>query len=649
MPGGSSAAKEEPTKMSSPPPLLGAAGGAEGGTGKDDHIDGPVMEPPQVSPAPAPVAEGAHPWEKYSLLVRIFTAHNRWSLKSHAWVEDLLKDFFQLILGINLSVTLLSPTECLIFCGNCTQGQGMSWDESLHYAHQLMGIHPWTGYMIEVTAHQQTLKEARHEMQVVREFTHERTKQRIAHLNALAMAPAVRAQPATPQRSPQGQGMTRWADRFFVQQQLREMNFNEPTFAQPESPEREQFDSAWEDVEEEEGSATSALDAEPDASMGEETEASGCSPRVPSAEKHRQRNHAMWRERTRAHREFRGPKNKRLSFPLFRETTKEDAIPYRDWHSKIEDALQRGHDVAKVKEAMFASLEGMARDNAKMIDEKGDLHITSILDGLDSLYGVSMTFQSLNAALYGLQQKPMESAHAYYNRMVQIMVILREHHGNHYRLGELARMSKDCFYVGLLPENRPMVVHLKDQPHTTPLDLLRALLEQEENDALTRTQYPPSTSAKSTHPPKPAERYHRQLPADKRNDGYTVCPAQLDTTPAEVVPKIDPPPLGDTVDALEMWYNDGLIIGLRQAAEISEHKSGRCFNCQKEGHRWCQCKETLSQELHQLSYWQDREQEERKKKALNPRGGLGMKGGHAPTLSAGISPAPPQAPGAPSQ
>ena len=79
----------------------------------------------------------------------------------------------------------------------------MSWDESLHYAYQLTGVHPWTGYMIEVVAHQQTLKEARHEMQVVREFTHERTKQRITHLNALAMVPAAKAQPAMPQRSPQ--------------------------------------------------------------------------------------------------------------------------------------------------------------------------------------------------------------------------------------------------------------------------------------------------------------------------------------------------------------------------------------------------------------------------------------------------------------
>ena len=193
---------------------------------------------------------------------------------------------------------------------------------------------------------------------------------------------------------------------------------------------------------------------------------------------------------------------------MFRETTKEDAISYWDWHSKIEDALEQGHDPAKVKEVMFASLEGMAKDNAKMIDENGDLHVTRILDGLDSLYGVSMMFQSLNATLCGLQQRPMESACAYYNRMAQITVILREHHGNRYRLGELARMSKGCFYAGLLPENCPMVVHLKDQPHTTPLDLLRALLEQEENDALTRTHYPPSTSSRLSHPQKLTERYH---------------------------------------------------------------------------------------------------------------------------------------------
>ena len=134
------------------------------------------------------------------------------------------------------------------------------------------------------------------------------------HLNALAMVPAARAQPATPQRSPWGRGMTRWADRFFMQQQLREMNFDEPAFAQcptllgtqPESPECKQFDSAREDVEEEEGGATSALDAEPDASMGKETEASRHSPQAPSAERCHRRKCTMRRECTRAVENFKG-------------------------------------------------------------------------------------------------------------------------------------------------------------------------------------------------------------------------------------------------------------------------------------------------------------------------------------------------------
>ena len=155
MPGRSSAT-EEPDRSGPPSSLLGVTGG----TGQDDQATDPTTGSQLVSPASTTVAEGAHRREKYSLLVHIFTARGRRSLEPHALVEDLLKDFFQSILGINLSVILLSPTECLIFCGNHAQGQGMSWDESLQYANQLTGIHPWTGYMIEVVAYQQTLKQA---------------------------------------------------------------------------------------------------------------------------------------------------------------------------------------------------------------------------------------------------------------------------------------------------------------------------------------------------------------------------------------------------------------------------------------------------------------------------------------------------------
>ena len=73
MPGGSSAMKEEPAKVGPPPSLLGAAGGA----GQDNHIVDPTMGSLIVSPATTTVAEGVCQQEKYSLLVRIFTARER--------------------------------------------------------------------------------------------------------------------------------------------------------------------------------------------------------------------------------------------------------------------------------------------------------------------------------------------------------------------------------------------------------------------------------------------------------------------------------------------------------------------------------------------------------------------------------------------
>ena len=79
-----------------------------------------------------------------------------------------------------------------------------------------------------------------------------------------------------------------------MQQQLKELNLDEPAFmhhpallgTRPETPEHKQFDSTHEDAEEDEGDATSILDAELDVSMGEETDATGHPAHTPSAERH---------------------------------------------------------------------------------------------------------------------------------------------------------------------------------------------------------------------------------------------------------------------------------------------------------------------------------------------------------------------------
>ena len=184
-------------------------------------------------------------------------------------------------------------------------------------------------------------------------------------------------------------------------------------------------------------------------------------------------------------------------------------------------------------------------------------------------------------------------------------------------------MSKDSFYALLCAKNCPMVVHLKDQPHTTPLDLLKALLEHAENDVLMRTCYPQSMLVRPNPLPKPVECYHHQASANKRADGYTLCLTQLDAKPKEVVPE---PTLTATFlkddDILERWYSDGFLIRLRQATEISEYCNGKCFNCKKEGHHWHQCQEPLSLELQELAEKHDKEHKECEQRALNHWGAL---------------------------
>ena len=99
---------------------------------------------------------------------------------------------------------------------------------------------------------------------------------------------------------------------------------------------------------------------------------------------------AIWREDTQARQEFYHPNRRRsLCFPLFHKSTKEDTISYQDWCSKIKEDLEKGYESVKVKEAMLTSLEGIAKDNIKMIDEHGDLHITRKLDRLDALHRVA--------------------------------------------------------------------------------------------------------------------------------------------------------------------------------------------------------------------------------------------------------------------
>ena len=56
----------------------------------------------------------------------------------------------------------------------------------------------------------------------------------------------------------------------------------------------------------------------------------------------------------------------------------------------------------------------------------------------------------------------MEPIKAYYERMADISVKLKQYHGDRFSLGELKMMKKDCFYAGLKEHNKYLVSHMKD-------------------------------------------------------------------------------------------------------------------------------------------------------------------------------------------
>ena len=90
----------------------------------------------------------------------------------------------------------------------------------------------------------------------------------------------------------------------------------------------------------------------------------------------------------------------------------------------MEAALAKGYKPERVKIAMFEAMEGMAKDHAANIDQYGVLTALEILEGMDRLYGVSMTFQLLNAA------------HCDYNNEPQKCV----------RITMIASLRSPCFY-----------------------------------------------------------------------------------------------------------------------------------------------------------------------------------------------------------
>ena len=136
-------------------------------------------------------------------------------------------------------------------------------------------------------------------------------------------------------------------------------------------------------------------------------------------------------------------RNGKVVLSLFRDSPKEGALTYTDWHREVEEYLRKGYDNDRIKDAMLSSVEGQAYVNFHSCDEGRNCTPAQILQEMDGIYDVSITFRDLNARMCGLKQGSHEPIKAYYERMADVSVKLEQYHGDRFGPGELSLMKKD--------------------------------------------------------------------------------------------------------------------------------------------------------------------------------------------------------------
>ena len=596
------------------------------------------------SPTGSCVSPDEHPrWESNCLYVRVLRDSDAIleqdrKVPEYCWNASISKDICEAQTGVvpgTFSVDLLSDTKFLVYCIQ-KMTRGMSDHEARCYADLIMGSYLWAGSPATVFVTKRTTQEARRDKIKTREYRRKITMWQLAatqaRLKDLEMVTQKRQESAV---NPvvRGRGMIHRADKYLAQQHRKEPEripgtvpvlpaFSDRAatlddYHSAQEPSESEYDTEETDPEEDRDDVEGDDD---DVSVGSDTTFKSSSHdtdrtnRTTTAnrtQRHNQRKckESRGRHPTNARKEDERHKGK-VVLSLFRDSPKEGALMYTDWHHEVEEYIRKGYDDNRIKDAMLSSVKGQAYVNFRSCDEGRNRTLAQI-------YNVSVTFRDLNARMCRLKQGMNEPIKTYYERMADISVKLEQYHGDRFGPGELKMMKKDCFYARLKEHNKYLVSHMKDHEQYGPAEMLREIREQQDS------HYPANTSPKPHHTDsgnKNTSHYNKNSMYDKPQV-YTVR-----HTDVQILDQGgDEPVLSPTndIDPDEI-YDEGYYVAIINTANEA-NKWGCCFNCGKEGHRWAECKEPLKESL-KLA----KERANHKKQALNRDGGVGTKGARPP-------------------
>ena len=240
--------------------------------------------------------------------------------------------------------------------------------------------------------------------------------------------------------------MTRRADKEFAKQYVKAQGkvpganppLRLPQFASRSASPLDDFHSALEpsdSSEEEEESSTdndgrsTTCSEQPSQPSGGDTDRTCRTDTSNRAKRRDRRKHKEDRGKhpTNARKE-ENKKDGKVVLSLFRDSPKEGALTYIDWHREVEEYLRKGYDNDRIKSAMLSSVEGQAYVNFMSCDEGRSRTPAQILQEMDGIYDISITFRDLNAQMCGMKQGPHEPIKAYYERMADVSMKLEQYH-----------------------------------------------------------------------------------------------------------------------------------------------------------------------------------------------------------------------------
>ena len=586
---------------------------ADGETsGQESSANETPLTKHRTDPGRSAPTDGLRHRESYCLLVRMvkdalgLSERDVW-LPAYSWNEDIAVDICESRIGCppgTYKVQLLSDTEFFLR-KRPTSGPEMNWQDANAVIRLIHGDFLWCGVPVSLAAGHRSKKEAKYDLDATFAYRHTWAQERTVLNQFWKDSKRTILSPKEPQ--PRGWGMKRRADKFFAKKIARGSGQGQTALrAGAGSPDG--YHSAREpsDFDNDTDEELQQVESEEEEPMVE-SDNSDAGSVLGHASLHSQRSTTENRDWKRTGRRLRAThstratnakkgikgrtpdgKKSKVVLSMFRDSQKEGALEYADWRAEVEEYIKKGYEDNKIKDAMLFSLEGKARRNFQHCDEHGDLTSAEILKGMDMSYNALVDFRELNARLCGLKQGSFEPPKDYYDRMVDIGVALREYHQDHFQLGELSRIEKECFFAGLRDQSKYLVSHMKDKKEYGPVDMLKELRENDE------ARYPANTAP----PPWKPDGYNRNTsPPDQKGVGYIARPVNMEPYPE--VPPDFPPDTGLLGKDQEDAYDTGYYIGVVNTADEMNRRLRLCYNCRRGEHYWADCTEELKDFLKQ--------------------------------------------------